>query len=114
MNAYITSSGAFLPGPPVDNDQIEDILGRVDGRRSRLKSRILKANGILTRHYAIDAAHRTTHSNADMAIRAARACLSASPVPMRSIGLLSYLSGSATNAPVTVKYSEFAARLTGN
>ena len=31
-----------------------------------------------------------------------------------SIGLLSYLSGSATNAPVTVKYSEFAARLTGN
>ncbi|MBK8756846.1 MAG: PKD domain-containing protein [Actinomycetales bacterium] len=31
-----------------------------------------------------------------------------------SIGLLSYLSASATNAPVTVKYSEFAARLTGN
>ena len=89
MNAYITSTGAFLPGPPVDNDQIEDILGRVDGRRSRLKSRILKANGILTRHYAIDAAHRTTHSNADMAIRAAQACLSSSPVPMRSIGLLS-------------------------
>ena len=31
-----------------------------------------------------------------------------------SIGLLSYLSASATNAPVTVKYSQFAARLTGN
>ena len=89
MNAYITSTGAFLPGPPVDNDQIEDILGRVDGRRSRLKTRILKSNGILTRHYAIDAGHRTTHSNADMAVRAAQACMAGSPVPVRSIGMLS-------------------------
>lgn len=89
MSAYITSTGSFLPGSPVGNDQVEEVLGLVDGRRSRLKSRVLKANGILTRHYAIDAGHRTTHSNAELAVGAVRHCLAASPVPLRSIGLLS-------------------------
>ncbi len=89
MSVYVTSTGSFLPGPPIDNDQIEDILGLIDGRPSRLKSRILKANGIRTRHYAMDREHRTTHSNAELAVAAARNCMLSSPVPMRSVRLLS-------------------------
>jgi 3-oxoacyl-[acyl-carrier-protein] synthase-3 len=89
MNAYITSTGAFLPGPPIDNEEIEDFLGYVEGKPSRLKSRILKANGIKTRHFALDKSQRTTHSNAEMAIEAARVCMAGSPVPLRSVGLLS-------------------------
>jgi 3-oxoacyl-[acyl-carrier-protein] synthase III len=89
MNAYLTSSGSFLPGAPVDNDQMENILGLVEGRPSRLKARILKANGIRSRHYAIDREHRTTHSNADMAVAAARQCLDASPLTARGVGMLS-------------------------
>jgi 3-oxoacyl-[acyl-carrier-protein] synthase III len=89
MNAFITSTGSFLPGPPVDNDHIEQVLGLVEGRPSRLKSRILKANGIQTRHYAIDVEHRTTHSNAELAVGAARTCMAASAVPLRSVGILS-------------------------
>jgi 3-oxoacyl-[acyl-carrier-protein] synthase-3 len=89
MSAYITSTGAFLPGPPIGNDQMEDILGCVDGKPSRLKPRILKANGIRTRHYAIDREHHTTHSNSAMAVAAAKNCLDASPVPPRTIGMLS-------------------------
>jgi 3-oxoacyl-[acyl-carrier-protein] synthase-3 len=89
MNAYITSTGAFLPGPPIGNDDMESILGLVGGRPSRLKARILKANGIRTRHYAIDREHRTTHSNVEMAVAAARACLDASPVTARGVGMLS-------------------------
>jgi 3-oxoacyl-[acyl-carrier-protein] synthase-3 len=89
VSAYITSTGAFLPGPPIGNDEIEDVLGQVEGRPSRLKARILKANGIQTRHYAIDRNHRTTHSNLDMAVAAARKCLDESSVPARSIGMLS-------------------------
>jgi 3-oxoacyl-[acyl-carrier-protein] synthase-3 len=88
MNAYITSTGSFLPGPAISNDEIEDVLGRVDGKPSRLKNRILRANGIRTRHYAIDRDHRTTHSNADLAVAAARACLESSSVPMTDVGLL--------------------------
>ena len=44
---------------------------------------ILKANGIQTRHYAIDREHRTTHSNEQMAVLAARACMDTSPLPLR-------------------------------
>jgi 3-oxoacyl-[acyl-carrier-protein] synthase III len=89
VNAYITSTASFLPGTPVGNDEMEDLLGLVNGRRSRLKSRILKANGIRTRHYAIDRDGRTTHSNADMGVAAARQCLERAGVARRAIGLLS-------------------------
>jgi 3-oxoacyl-[acyl-carrier-protein] synthase-3 len=78
-----------LPGPPIGNEDVERILGVVEGRSSRLKSKILKANGIRTRHYAIDDAQRTTHSNEQMAVLAARACMAASPLPLRSVGALS-------------------------
>ena len=60
--AYITGTGSFLPGPPIGVDEVEDVLGMVEGKPSRLKRRILKANGIETRHYAIDRDHRTTHA----------------------------------------------------
>jgi 3-oxoacyl-[acyl-carrier-protein] synthase-3 len=89
MSAFITSTGSFLPGPPVGNDEIEDVLGRVHGKPSRLKERILKSNGIRTRHYAIDRAQRTTCSNVDMAVSAARACLDGAARSARSIGMLS-------------------------
>ena len=88
-NAYITSTGAFLPGPPIGNEEIEEVLGCVEGKRSRLKARILKSNGIQTRHFAIDRSQQTTHSNAQMAVAAAKQCLDASPVPAGSIGMLS-------------------------
>lgn len=87
--AYITATGAFLPGPPIDNDAMEGVLGLVHGKPSRLKSRILKANGIRTRHYAIDASGRTTHSNTEMAVAAARQCLDRAGASGRRIGMLS-------------------------
>lgn len=89
MDAYITSTGAFLPGPPVTNDEMEDILGLIDGRPSKLRPRILKANGITARHYAMDREHETTHTNTEMAAAAARQCIDRSSVDPRSIGLLS-------------------------
>jgi 3-oxoacyl-[acyl-carrier-protein] synthase-3 len=47
---FITGCGAFLPGEPVSGDQAERLLGCVDGRPSRLRQRVLAANGIATRH----------------------------------------------------------------
>ncbi|MBX2858894.1 MAG: beta-ketoacyl-ACP synthase III [Cellvibrionaceae bacterium] len=74
-NAYLTSTGRFLPGPPINNDQIEDHLGRVHGKPSRLKAKILASNGIKTRHYAIDKLQQTQYLNCDMGANAARDCL---------------------------------------
>ncbi|KPK48790.1 MAG: 3-oxoacyl-ACP synthase [Thiotrichales bacterium SG8_50] len=89
MSVFITSTGAFLPGPPVANDEMEALLGYIDGKKSRLKNRILKSNGIKTRHYAIDKDHNTTHSNADMGVEAAKQCIQRASLPMNKIGMLS-------------------------
>ena len=37
-HAYITALGTFLPGEPVDNDHMEDVLGRIRGDASVLRS----------------------------------------------------------------------------
>jgi 3-oxoacyl-[acyl-carrier-protein] synthase-3 len=72
MSAYITATGAFLPGHPVPNDEIEDYVGRAGHASSDLKDLILANCGIKTRHYAIDKNQQTVVSNAAMAAAAVR------------------------------------------
>lgn len=68
MPAFITDFGICLPNESVTNAQMENLLGLVDGRPSKLKDIILARNGIKTRYYAIDpATGRQTHSNAQLA-----------------------------------------------
>jgi 3-oxoacyl-[acyl-carrier-protein] synthase III len=52
--AYITGTGAFLPGDPVDNEQLAGRFGTDTPRAAALRRRTLAANGIKTRHYAVD------------------------------------------------------------
>ena len=89
MSVYITSTGAFLPGPPIGNDEMEEILGLVDGKKSRLKRRILKANGIVSRHYAIDKNHDTQYSATEMGARAGKSCLEQSSLSAHQVKMLS-------------------------
>jgi 3-oxoacyl-[acyl-carrier-protein] synthase-3 len=71
---YLRGVGAFLPNAPVGNDRIEEVLGKVGGRPSRARHRILKNNGIRERHYAIDPeTGRQTHSNTNMTVESIRA-----------------------------------------
>ena len=89
MNVYVTSTGAFLPGPPIDNNEIENILGFINGKKSRLKKRILKANAIVSRHYAIDKNHHTLFSTSEMGALAGRRCLERSSLSAQQIKMLS-------------------------
>lgn len=89
MSVFITSTGHFLPGEPIDNEEIESVLGLIHGKPSRLKRRILQSNGIKTRHYAIDKNHQTRYSNAQMAAFAAEDCLQQSRLPLSRINMLS-------------------------
>lgn len=89
MSVYITQTGAYLPGDPVDNEQIETVLGFVHDKPSKLKRRILKSNGIQTRHYAIDEAQQTQVQNEDMAVAAGQLALERSGLEPQDIGLLS-------------------------
>lgn len=85
---YITATGSFLPGEPVDNDRIEEVLGMVGGKPSRLKKRILASNGIKTRHYALGPDGATTMLNEELAARAVLDALSRRGVDPSSVDML--------------------------
>lgn len=63
---YITNLAKFLPNEPVSNDEMEDILGLVNGKPSRSKNIILRQNGIKNRYYVIDKKGDIKFSNADI------------------------------------------------
>lgn len=86
--AYITHIGKYLPGKPIANDDMETYLGRVGDRPSRVRSRILKSNGIQQRYYALDQQQRTTISNSQMAASAVRDVLNQARLDPRSVDLL--------------------------
>lgn len=64
---FISRTASFFPNDVVPNDMMEEYLGRVGGRPSRVKNIILRQNGITGRYYALDRDQRITHSNAQMA-----------------------------------------------
>jgi 3-oxoacyl-[acyl-carrier-protein] synthase-3 len=71
--AYITAVGAFLPGEPISNADLEATLGQVNGKPSRSMGPVLRSNGIVTRHYAIDReTGKPNYSSAAMAAEAVR------------------------------------------
>lgn len=93
--SYITSTGSFLPNKPVDNDSIHEYLGKVIGE-NRVRQTILKANGIETRHYALDKNQNETHSLYEMASEAVKNCLPQDKNPLQ----IDYLSAGTTHAPL--------------
>lgn len=73
MEVYINDIAAFLPNEAVANDEIEDVLGKIHNIRSRIKSRILKNNGIEKRYYAIDRkTGKLNYTNAQLTAEAIR------------------------------------------
>ncbi|RFM34179.1 beta-ketoacyl-ACP synthase III [Chitinophaga silvisoli] len=69
---YITRLSKFLPNEPVGNDEMENILGLVDGKPSRARLRVLGNNKIKTRYYSLDKDGKSTHSNAEMTAEAVK------------------------------------------
>lgn len=72
MDVYITRSASYLPNEPVSNDEMEDILGRVNGKRSRARSIVLKQNGIKSRYYVIDKQGVQRYNNAQLTSQSVR------------------------------------------
>lgn len=87
-SAYITGVGAYLPGEPVDNDHLESRLGVLTGGSDRLRARMLEANGILTRHYALDEHGNTTMLNEELAERAIRSAVGHRGITLEDVGML--------------------------
>jgi len=71
--AYITRSSVCLPNPPVENDQVETILGQVGERPSRARRVVQRNNGIRRRYYVIDpATGKPNYTNASLTATAVR------------------------------------------
>jgi len=89
MTAYITATGAFLPGYPVPNDEIEDYIGKAGRASSDLKDVVLTNCGIKTRHYALDKKQQTVTLNAAMAANAVRNAAERAGLGPNEVDLLS-------------------------
>lgn len=68
---YITRLSKFLPNDPVGNEEMEDILGYVNGKPSKARRLVLRNNGIKTRYYAFRDG-KSTHTNTQMAALAVK------------------------------------------
>jgi 3-oxoacyl-[acyl-carrier-protein] synthase III len=73
QTAYITRSAVCLPNAPVENDQVEAILGQVGERPSRARRIVQRSNGIRRRYYVIDpATGKPNYTNASLTAAAIR------------------------------------------
>jgi len=71
--AYITRTAAFLPHAPVDNDNMEAVLGTAGARASRVRRVVLRQNGIVARHYVVDpSTGAASFNNAQLTAQAVR------------------------------------------
>jgi len=73
QTAYITRSSVCLPNAPVENDQVEAILGQVGDRPSRARRVVQRSNGIRRRYYVIDpATGKPNYTNASLTAAAVK------------------------------------------
>ncbi len=66
-HVYITATSKFLPNSAIKNEDIEQYLGLINSKPSRVRRIVLKQNGIKSRYYALDKNQKITHTNAELA-----------------------------------------------
>src|SRR3954447_23807112 len=86
--AYITGTGAYLPGDPIGNDELAARPGGDGLRAARARARALAANGIRARHYATDDKGQTIQLNEQLAAEAIRRALADRGLPPAAVGML--------------------------
>ena len=93
MHCYITRTASYLPGPAVENDDIQQYLGSLDGE-AEIKDTVLSMNGIVRRHYAQDEQQQRTHDVYDLGAQAVQDCLA------EKTAAITYLAAGTTYAPL--------------
>ena len=71
LQPHIRGISSFLPNDPVPNDAMEELLGRVGTKSSRARRTVLRSNGIVSRHYALDpSTGLPSHTCTELAVEA--------------------------------------------
>jgi 3-oxoacyl-[acyl-carrier-protein] synthase-3 len=86
MTVYVTAAGAYLPGEALDNEETARRLG--DTGTGAVRRRIMAANGIESRHFALDELGRVTMLNEELAAQAVTAALKDRGLSITDIGML--------------------------
>lgn len=92
QDIYLLAASHYLPGEPIDNEQIDTYVAPLDQNSKRIKQRVLGENGIQTRHYALDTEGRTTISHTELACKAIQQCLSQANIGLDKIAVLASAS----------------------
>lgn len=85
MTVFITGCGAYLPGEPLDNDEVARRLGDTS---PGLRKRIMATNGIRTRHYALNEQGEVTMLNEELAAQATQAALKDRGLAIEDVSML--------------------------
>lgn len=85
---FINKVAKFMPNNPVTNDEIENRLGLIGDKASRVKSIILRQNKIKTRYYAIDESGSFTHTNAQLTANAIQGLFESGEYSLQDVQLL--------------------------
>lgn len=73
MDVFINDIQKFMPNQPVNNEDMEDYLGLIGGKKSRAKKMILRSNGIKNRFYVLEkGTEKALFSNAQITANAIR------------------------------------------
>ncbi len=83
---YITRLSKYLPNEAIGNDEMEGVLGMVNGKPSRARAIVLRNNGIKSRYYAFRNGVKT-HTNAQLAANAVLALFD-DQIPISSLELI--------------------------
>lgn len=92
---FITATASYFPNNPVDNDSMEDYLGLISGRHSRVKNLVLRQNGIKTRYYALTKDQKVTHTNAELAANSIHSLIRKTGLSEQDIELLTCATANA-------------------
>ena len=95
MPCYIARTAAYLPGQPVANDAIGRFMGELPGEGD-VREKMLRLNGIVSRHYAQDERQHPTHDVYDLAHEAIAGLVAGEPLP----AAVTFLSVGTTYAPL--------------
>ncbi len=71
-DVFVSKISSYFPNAVVENDEMEDYLGYIDGKPSRSRPIVLRENKIQKRYYALNKQQEPTHSNAQMTAEAIR------------------------------------------
>lgn len=97
---YINAIEKYMPNNPVSNDEMEGILGLINGNKSKSRALILRNNKIKNRYYALDKNGNPTHSNAQLTALAINKLLKDN-IDLSEIELLT----AGTSSPDTIQPS---------